>query len=61
MSLFVDTCVWSLALRRDRPPDVPEVAMERRRADISILERTGHLYFGPTPRGIWASEELGGP
>lgn len=25
MSLFVDTSVWSLALRRDRPPDVPEV------------------------------------
>jgi predicted nucleic acid-binding protein len=23
--LFVDTSVWSLALRRDRPPDVPEV------------------------------------
>jgi predicted nucleic acid-binding protein len=26
LSLFVDTSVWSLALRRDRPPDVPEVA-----------------------------------
>lgn len=25
LSLFVDTSVWSLALRRDRPPDVPEV------------------------------------
>lgn len=25
MSLFVDTSVWSLALRRDSPPDVPEV------------------------------------
>lgn len=25
MSLFVDTSVWSLALRRDAPPDVPEV------------------------------------
>jgi predicted nucleic acid-binding protein len=23
--LFVDTSVWSLALRRDAPPDVPEV------------------------------------
>lgn len=26
MKLFVDTSVWSLALRRDRPPNVPEVA-----------------------------------
>ena len=25
MSLFVDTSVWSLALRRDAPPDVAEV------------------------------------
>ncbi len=25
MTLFVDTSVWSLALRRDVPPDVPEV------------------------------------
>lgn len=25
MSLFVDTSVWSLALRRDAPPDIPEV------------------------------------
>lgn len=26
MSLFVDTCVWSLAFRRDTPARVPEVA-----------------------------------
>ena len=26
MTLFVDTSVWSLALRRDRSPDLPEVA-----------------------------------
>ena len=25
MTLLVDTSVWSLALRRDAPPDVPEV------------------------------------
>ena len=25
MSLFIDTSVWSLALRRDAPPKVPEV------------------------------------
>jgi predicted nucleic acid-binding protein len=26
VTLFVDTSVWSLAFRRDTPPDVPEVA-----------------------------------
>lgn len=30
MSLFVDTSVWSLALRRDTPPDHPAVATLRR-------------------------------
>lgn len=29
MSLFVDTSVWSLALRRDSPPDVSEVGRLR--------------------------------
>lgn len=29
MTLFVDTSVWSLALRRDRPSNVPEVARLR--------------------------------
>ena len=26
MNLFVDTSVWSLALRRDSPPDIPHLA-----------------------------------
>lgn len=30
MSLFVDTSVWSLALRRDTPPDHPAVAVLRK-------------------------------
>jgi len=29
MALLVDTSVWSLAYRRDTPPDVPEVAALR--------------------------------
>jgi predicted nucleic acid-binding protein len=29
LTLFIDTSVWSLAFRRDAPPDVPEVAMLR--------------------------------
>lgn len=30
MTLFVDTSVWSLALRRDAVPDIPEVSGLRR-------------------------------
>ena len=30
MTLLVDTSVWSLAFRRDAPPDIPEVLMLRR-------------------------------
>jgi predicted nucleic acid-binding protein len=30
MALLVDTSVWSLAFRRDSPPNVPEVAVLRR-------------------------------
>lgn len=29
MSLLIDTSVWSLAMRRDSPPEVPEVARLR--------------------------------
>lgn len=30
MSVFVDTSVWSLVLRRDAPPNIPEVGELRR-------------------------------
>ena len=36
MNLFVDTSVWSLALRRDSPPDVSEV----RRLRVALLGGT---------------------
>ncbi len=39
MNLFVDTSVWSLALRRDNPPPSPEVAYL-----MQALE-TGELVF----------------
>ena len=39
MSLFVDTCVWSLAWRRDAVPSTPEVG-ELKRA----LERSEFIY-----------------
>jgi len=41
VTLLVDTSVWSLAFRRDAPPDVPEVAALRRalsgQEDVVIL------------------------
>lgn len=42
MSLLVDTSVWSLALRRDAPPDVPEVrALRYALAGGEIVATTG--------------------
>ena len=42
MSLLVDTSVWSLALRRDAPPDVPEVrALRDALAGADIVATTG--------------------
>ncbi|HTF34154.1 MAG TPA: PIN domain-containing protein [Myxococcota bacterium] len=45
MSLFVDTSVWSRALRRDPPADVVEVrALERALADGELVVTTGLVY-----------------
>jgi len=45
LSLFVDTSVWSLALRRDRPPDVPEVgALEQALTEGELVTTTGLVY-----------------
>lgn len=45
MSLFVDTSVWSLALRRDRPADCPEVGvLERALAGGVLVLSTGFVY-----------------
>jgi len=45
LSLFVDTSVWSLALGRDRPPDVPEVeALERALTEGDLVTTTGLVY-----------------
>ena len=41
MSVFVDTSVWSLALRRDAPPDLPEVNELRRSLDAGSIYCTG--------------------
>ncbi len=39
MNLLVDTSVWSLALRRDSPPHIPQVAFLR-----DSLERGGAIF-----------------
>ncbi len=41
LSIFVDTSVWSLALRRDAPPDLPEVHQLRRSLDAGDVHCTG--------------------
>lgn len=42
MTLMVDTSVWSLAFRRDAPPDVPEVRVLRDAlGDREIVVATG--------------------
>lgn len=41
MSTFADTSVWSLALRRDAPPDVPEVPELRRLLEAGEIVSTG--------------------
>ena len=41
MNIFVDTSVWSLALRRDSPPDVPEVRRLREALGTDAVHTTG--------------------
>jgi predicted nucleic acid-binding protein len=57
--LFVDTSVWSLFLRRDRPADVPEVrslvraleGVERVVATGLVLQELLQGFTGPKARG----------
>lgn len=41
MSIFVDTSVWSLALRRDTPPDIPELEGLKRALTAGTVISTG--------------------
>lgn len=58
MRLFVDTSVWSLALRRDAPPDVPEVGLLARalggESDVFttglVLQELLQGFSGPSAR-----------
>ncbi len=52
MTLFVDTSVRSLALRRDRPAEVPEVAaLEQALTGGELVTTTGLVYQDP-PQGF---------
>lgn len=58
MTLFVDTSVWSLFLRRDRPADLPEVVALRRALESSerivttgvVLQELLQGFSGPKAR-----------
>ena len=41
MNIFVDTSVWSMALRRDSPPDAPEVRRLREALGADAVHTTG--------------------
>jgi predicted nucleic acid-binding protein len=41
LSVFADTSVWSLALRRDAPPSVPEIGELRRALEAGMVYSTG--------------------
>lgn len=41
MTIFVDTSVWSLALRRDSPPDIPELEELKRALAAGTVMSTG--------------------
>jgi len=43
MTVLVDTSVWSLALRRDRPVDIPAVAHLTRALETDLVVTTGFI------------------
>jgi len=58
LSLFVDTSVWSLALRRDRPEDIPQVGVLARALETGervvttglVLQELLQGFSGPKAR-----------
>ena len=52
MSLFVDTSVWSLALRRDHPPDGKEVKLLHRALSEGITVLTTGLVLQELLQGF---------
>jgi len=52
VKLFVDTSVWSLALRRDAPPDVPEVEALRSALDGGDMVFTTGLVLQELLQGV---------
>lgn len=58
MNLFVDTSVWSLALRRDAPPDLPEVAALRSALEASQVVVTTGLILQEVLQGFTGPRAL---
>ena len=52
MKLLVDTSVWSLALRRDHPPDLPEVSVLARALEGGELVVTTGLVLQELLQGF---------
>ncbi len=52
MSLFVDTSVWSLAFRRDRPAKIPEVAALMQELEGGNLVTTTGLVYQELLQGF---------
>ena len=52
MSLFVDTSVWSLAFRRDRPAEIPEVAALMQELEGGNLVTTTGLVYQELLQGF---------
>lgn len=52
MALLVDTCVWSLLLRRDSPPDLPEVTALRAALEGAELVATTGLVVQELLHGL---------
>ena len=57
MKLLVDTSVWSLALRRDHPPDLPEVAALARALEGGELVVTTGLILQELLQGFHEPSE----
>ena len=52
MTMLVDTSVWSLGLRRDAPPDVPELSALRRALEADELIVTTGLILQELLQGF---------
>jgi len=53
LRLFVDTSVWSLAFRRDAPPDAPEIDCLRHDLALLTADADFRRMTAVCPLSIW--------